>query len=76
MAGVERSAFYRCLVIQDHFLWHSYPKGSKVKIEHLPYAEDVEDVCEEENFTVVDVGFGGLVVVVLVLFLFLFPVPY
>lgn len=47
-----------------------------MKIEHLPYAEDVEDVCEEENFTVVDVGFGGLVVVVLVLFLFLFPVPY
>lgn len=28
MAGVERSAFYRCLVIQDHFLWHSYPKGT------------------------------------------------
>jgi len=55
-----------------------FPKRhSKVKIEHLPYAEDVEDVCEEENFTVVDVGFGGLVVVVLVLFLllFLFPVP-
>lgn len=52
-------------------------RHSKVKIEHLPYAEDVEDVCEEENIIVVDVCFRVLVVVVLVLVLLLvlFPVP-